>query len=405
MSECKKTSKWIWTFCAKHQCLSKFILTILLSLTGACTLTFLGWLLNSRPLFSTVVNSINNEWYINTFFSHNNTVISEPGHPNDITIVTVSDSFSSRKDIASVIRSVAAQKPKIICVDFFFHDNNSYDKTQNDSLQSAIADIKDSVTLVFVGFKGNNDYFSHSYFTKALELQYGASDFGGFGEYVRYFDGVPRISLKLSALLGVDTSALPKRFITNYKKKNFDGINIYNHTRLDTIPKIVDHDDIVLIGQSNSPYDLHTAPFTIKGNHKISGIEIIAYELSSILSYSNNLKSFDTEYPYMFLSFGCNALLYLLLSSLYVALINLLLFLNVQIKKKKKIKAKISNLNLFISPILFLFIEGLLILMCFRITTYCFFIPNISLLVASLIFVDPAFKISGNIIKSNCHNQ
>lgn len=119
MSECKKTSKWIWTFCAKHQCLSKFILTILLSLAGACTLTFLGWLLNSRPLFSTVVNSINNEWYINTFFSHNNTVISEPGHPNDITIVTVSDSFSSRKDIASVIKSVAAQKPKIICVDFF----------------------------------------------------------------------------------------------------------------------------------------------------------------------------------------------------------------------------------------------------------------------------------------------
>lgn len=259
--------------------------------------------------------------------------------------------------------------------------------------------------MVFVGFKGNNDYFSHSYFTKALELQYGASDFGGFGEYVRYFDGVPRISLKLSALLGVDTSALPKRFITNYKKKNFDGANIYDHTRLDTIPKIVDNDDIVLIGQSNSPYDLHTAPFTIKGNHKISGIEIIAYELSSILAYSNNLKSFKTEYPYMFLSFGCNALLYLLLSSLYVALINLLLFLNVQIKKKKKIKAKISNLNLFISPILFLFIEGLLILMCFRITTCCFIIPNISLLVASLIFVDPAFRISGNIIKSNCHNQ
>lgn len=398
--------------CSKYNRFARFFFTVLLALLCAVSLS----ILQKRPLASRVISFINQDWYMNTFFTHYNQVDEVPVYPIDIRIVNVADSFSSRKNIAAVIESVAAQKPRLIFVDCFFAENDSYDKSQNETLQKTIAGIKDSdsVDLVFVGFLSNQHQFKQNFFAKSLDLQFGASNFGGFGEFVPYYDSVPRISLKIAALLGADTASLPPHFITNYRTKDYRPLFVPDSLGLDTLSDI-NHNDIVLIGQLSSPYDVHTAPFVVKKNgYRISGIETIAYELSSILAYDEKAISKYGEYPYI-PSKWCTIIIYvsffLLSYAIYV------LFDEKKIKYKKIISKLIKKNSLLykifssffplVSPFLLLFLEILIVLACFFATTHFFAVPNISLLIASFVFVEPSYNCSKKLIKLifNCNEK
>ena len=411
--KCQKISKGFWRLCAKHKrlrCLTTFVLTMMFSLIGACALAGLGFLLKGWPLAATLVNSINNEWYINTFFTHKNLATRKnPAIPDDIIIVDVSDSFSSRKDIANVIKVVPKQKPQIICIDFRFQESASYDTNQNDFLQKTIAEIKDSVNIVFVASKRGAADFNHSYLTKPLGLQFGASDFGGFGEFVPYYDSVPRISLKIAELLGEETCALPNHYITNYRKKNFDSIDVSDSSSLLDL-ETINSSNIVLIGQSDSPYDIHDAPFSFdKTTNRIPGIKIIAYELSSILAYCNNLR-LNEQYPYTFFSWMCNIVLFFGFSILYFSVLVLVnkikrIMKSHIVKKKDFIRLMLLSADVILSPLVLIVVEIVIVVLCFVITGCCFKIPNIGLLAASLVFVEPAFLKSKYLVLSKITNN
>jgi len=369
-------------------------LTILCSLCCAVVLSIFGLILQNDPLVSMLIDTINNDSYMNIFYTHyndeKNSRDTAPYEPDNIIIVDVKDSFSSRKNISAIIESVAAQKPRLIFVDCFFAENDSYDESQNETLQKTIANIKDSVELVFVGYRNDKYEFKQSFFTKSLDLQFGASNFSGFGEFVPYYDSVPRISLKIAALLGADTAKLPPHFITNYRTKKYNSLCVPDSLGLDTLSDI-NHNDIVLIGQLSSPYDLHTSPFVVKNNgHSISGIETIAYELSSILAYDEKAKSKDCEYPYI--THSCPSLFwsigtYLIFSFLYACV-----YLLVDIWMEKRRHEKIWRLFCF--PLLLLIVEFCIVHFCFLITKSFFIVPNISLLIASLLFVEPSYNFS-----------
>lgn len=397
-------------FFSKHNRFARFFFTVSLALLCAVLLSVVGCL---WPLASRVIDFINQDWYMNTFFTHYNMVDEEPSYPNDIAIVNVADSFSSRKNIAAVIESVAAQKPRLIFVDGFFAENDSYDESQKETLQKTIADIKDSVDLVFVEYWNDKNELERSFFAKSLELQFGTSNFGGFGEFVPYYGGEPRISLKIAAILGVDTAKLPPHFITNYRTKEYNPLFVSDSLGLDTLSGI-NHNDIVLIGQLSSPYDVHTAPFFVKKNeYCISGIETIAYELSSILAYDKKAKSKYGEYPYI-PSKICTIIIYVLFFLLSYAIYVLFDYkikrkkiIGFPFKKSSSLYKIFSSLFPLVSPFLLLFVEILIVLACFFATTHFFAVPNISLLIASFVFVEPSYNCSKKLTKSifNCNEK
>ena len=358
-----------------------------------------GLLFPKGSLVNTLVDSTNNEWYINNFFSQKNSkeVLENACSDNfDIVIVDIKeDSLCSREKIAKIIEKVSVQHPKLVCVDFAFKDNDSFDTIQSNILQRTIAEVKDSVNLVVISSKGRHNEIEHSFFTQDLNLHYGLSNFFGFGEYVKYVDDtIPRISLKMAEMLKKNIHNLPDHFIVNYRPKSFNPVKLETDTdiaKIDTNHNFSDF--IVLIGQTENFEDIHVAPFFIlKDEHRISGTEIIAYELTSILSYLNDSKDKkkiheNNQHPYTFLPWYCNMISLLVMLVLYASIV----FLLNRCKRGWK---------WMLSPIVLLSLECLLIAGCFFIITERFFkIPNISLFAVSLLFVDPMCNLSMYLIK------
>lgn len=387
--------------CSKHSRISRFLITYGLSLGFAVVLSVIGVFFNkNKALVSLFINTINYDSYLNTFYTYYNTHDEIPYQPENIIIVDVKNSFSSRNNIADVLESLAAQKPRLILVDFFFENNDSYDIFQNEALQKSIANIKDSVELVFVGHLNKKGVFEKSFFAKSLDLQFGASNFCGFREYVKYYQGKPRIAIKMAALLGADTGNIPRHFITNYRTKKIKQLPVSDSLGLDTLSSI-NHNDVVLIGQTSSPYDIKRPPFAVnKEKDYLSGIETIAYELSSILAYDEKAKS-NYEYPYT-PSVMWSIIIYLFFSFLYsIAYVRSDILMD-KIKRKKIISLPykiISSFSPIVSPVLLLFVEFLVVVSCFFVTAHFFSIPNISLLIASFVFVEPSYNCSQKIIK------
>lgn len=382
----------------KHSKLCRF-LSPLLVIAGACALFGVGEAVRNCPLIGKLIESINHEWYMNLFFDTQNSHYENDITADDIVIVDMRETFYSRKNFAEVIQAVADQHPKLICIDVLFQDTKSFDTVQNKILSSTLERIKDSTKLVVVRSMGKDDSICHSFFTKQLDIPFGSAAFYGFGEYVRTHESLPRISLKAAMMLGVDTCKLPEHFYTNFRAKTFDTsymflnkFDITDSTSLSSL-KNIDTNSIVLIGQTNSPFDIHIAPFRDTGNSRqISGIKIIAYELASILALHNGEKK-TSSYPYTFCRCYVNFLLFVLFSFLYYLCVIFFNFLKKRCNPKcKLIKIFLSAFHVILSPILVILFECGVLLCCFFLTAKCFIIPNISLLFLSFAFVKPAYN-------------
>lgn len=336
-----------------------------------------------------MINSFKEDWYINTYYNEINSKKDVATGYDDIMIIDIKDSFSSRKDIADVIKTISHQKPQLICVDFSFHANNSYDDGQNRYLLETLKEIKDSTKIVVVSYKGNEEQICHSFFMDSLHLNYGLSDFYGFYQYVTYIsDTIPRISAKVAEMLGVNIMNLHQPFIVNYRNKDFRRRVVKDSIDLDYSIRGLE-DKIILVGNYNATEDIHNTPFLINGRHQISGVEIIAYELSSLLSYSMNDKSVE-RYPYTIPNWGWTFILGFLVSLLYVFVLRII------------ICSSISKLVVIITRTIFLVLaEVTIIFLCFTITEAYMIIPNILFFVTSIVFVDVLLEILNEVTKKN----
>lgn len=344
--------------------------------------------LSEDSLLVSLVDSFKGDWYINTFFSFVN--LNNPTAPDDsaIQIVDLKDSFVSRNDIAYVLEKVSSLHPRLICVDFIFRQSTSYDSAQNASLVECVNRIKKESPLVFVGYKGLSNSVTKSFFADSLNLELALTDFIGFSKYTPYVDNMPRISAFIAQQLEADLSSLPSSMVVNYRNKEFASVPVRDKDDVDYfISETLIKNKIVIIGQKDTTDDLLTTPFLINGRKQIAGIEEIAFEVSSILSYFNGTDN-TTCKPYLHMSWKWSIILYISLFSIYILILHIIHFL-----------LKREILNLLVKPILLLAIEIGLVCICFQITLHTCQIPNVVLFATSLLFVDFAYELSHYFIK------
>lgn len=338
-------------------------------------------------LVDTMIDTFREDWYINTFYTEVNASSETASGDDDIIIIDIKDSFSNRQNIADVLRTVSRQNPQMICVDILFTDNDSYDKGMSDYLLETMRDIKDSTKIVVASYKGNEEQICKSFFTDSLGISHGLTDFLGFYEFIPYIsDSIPRISTKTAEMIGIDVRNLPHPILINYRSKDFrrrvvkDSIDMaYSLRGL--------KDKIILVGKYNATEDIHSTPFLINGIHQISGIEILAYELSSLLSFSKNDKV-AYRYPYTYINSLWTFLFGFLMSLVYVMLLRMIICSDLSSLSKTILK-----------PLYLILAETFIVFICFAITESYMLIPNIIFFVTSIIFVDILLEILNEIIQ------
>lgn len=342
----------------------------------------LGLVFYFLPLFPegglvhTMITSFKEDWYINSFFTDINYSKKTVPGDDDIVIIDIKDPFTSRKHIAEVLRTISHQKPQVICVDFAFYSNESYVEEQSQYLLETLREIKDSTKIAVVSYKGNNEEITHSFFMDSLQIDFGLSDFLGYYKFVPYVsDTIPRITTKVAEMIGIDVRNMPNPIVVNYRNKEFRRRVVKDSLDLDySIRKL--KDKIVLVGKYNDIEDMHDTPFLVNGINQLSGIEILAYELSSLLSYSKNEKSLE-RYPYIILSVVWTFIFGFLASLAYVFFLRLILVSSLS----KPVITIIKALYLIATELFIIFY-------CFAITEAYLIIPNILFFVTSIIFVD-----------------
>lgn len=334
--------------------------------------------LSRDGLLAELVSNVNEEWYMNTYFSLRNSSPKEC-HDSTICIIDIKDSYSSRSDIAEVVWTLAAHKPKLICLDMTFAEGQSNDEKMSLHLLDTLSQIRHSTPLVAVSYKGNENEVKQSYFTDTLNLEYGLSDFLGFHPYVPSIDNHYRISAKVAQMAGMNLDLLPKNMVINYREKIFRQIPIFEKDDLAHLPDL--KDKILLLGQRNVPDDMHTTPFVIDQKRQIPGIDIVAYEVSTLLA-DRRSPDYGLFRHYQFCGTGLNLFLFMLMS--------LFFFLPYHFVRKL-----LNNHQIWLQWVKFVLLilaEYLILRACFVFTDWFFLIPNLVLFMLSTLLVEPVYE-------------
>ena len=396
---------WLWTLA-----LSLIIVLIIVIVSR----------ISEDSLIVNMIGTFNKEWYLDTFFSVNNAsdIDDKIDDVDDVVIVDLVDSFSSRKDIANVIKTVSLYKPKVICVDFTFAKSESYDKGQTEMLWKTISAIKDTIAIVFVDYKGISKSFRKNYMIDSLDLEYGLCDFD-FNDFYMYrkliYDSIPNISALVAQKAGVNLNFLPEPMVINFRNKEIvqNAVEDSAHMLSVITPEYVKN-KIVFIGQCSNPNDIYKTPFTINGKKQISGIEEIAFEVTSLISILDDRNN-KHRHPYIYMSITCNIFLFVGLFTIYFLFLEGIYWLlktMAVIRRPKLLNKKMYDVGSFlinkvvvfiIKSFLLLLVEWILFKICFFITASIFYIPNVAFLATSFLFADNAFQLSLN--KTNSYYE
>lgn len=362
-------------------CKCKKIVFLLMPVIISTLLALGVWLYISifnDSIISKFITTFPKQVYVNCFFSdldaksEKANLFFEDG--SDIVLFEISEGYTSRGDIARILYKLSKMKPRLVLLDFYFANSVTYDSLRTDSLYNAIKVINDSTKLVVVADK-NTDGISQSFFVNSLNVDYGVSDFVSCYEFVPYInDSIPRISTRAAELLGVDIKSFSYPIEINYRNRIFDNRHIENDATLDSLDPQLLRNKIVLLGQKDKGRDLHMLPFPIGGTNKVYGLDLIAYELSTLLTSTDGSID-ERRTPFRYLSFVEDVVVYIIMVLLYFIMVELAnLFRN-------------NVYQLFFKPCLLLFFECLVIVICFFVTEKYMIIPDVGLYVLSVPFI------------------
>ena len=280
----------------------------------------LDMLLRPDSLARDLAFSFNKEWYLNSFFDRLNR--NSVAHNVDgIVIVDIADNSFTRSFFAQVVSKVAAQHPKAIGIDVLFESEANHPSIQNQQLLDTLRQLKDSVPIVVAAYMEPSGHVVHSYFTEQLGLRYGYINQNGFTDYTPYYHNekeLPRLATAIAQSAGLTMQQVPDSFFVNYRAKLFATKEAIDSTsNLDYLLADIGPNDIVLIGQKNTPIDIIFTPFAVNdGWCQLSGIECVAYQLSSLIATTNGQHS-EVQLPYQRLSSFLNWTVVLVISFLF----------------------------------------------------------------------------------------
>ena len=360
------------------------------------------------PEMKELVEIVEEDWYINTFFDNIN---KEKGikETKDICIIAISDDISTRGNIARLLGRLADKEPHVIGLDIMFRGTANSDSIQSVALLDTLKNICNKKhTRIVIPISKNRGGLVYPYFTDSL-IKYSDCfnmgivsqdnlDLVNFKPYDEF--GCAKFSTRIAELVIGHSLKESKEFIINYRKKGWDndGDNIEIET-VGSIDSCLDSTDlygkIVIVGSTTEEYDLKDFPFEVNdGCNQISGTELIAYETNTILApYLQYERKYNYPYNKMPISF-CHALLILSLISFYFFLFCII---------EKYVIERFTSvwLEIFIKPILLILGEIFIINICFFITRNLMVVPSVVYIMTCLAFIEPAYKISIKVLHKN----
>lgn len=353
------------------------ILAIILSLCFKLVLSlFFTHELGEREL----LDPITNDWYINAFFtSCNNGTTAVQGN-EDIIIVNLADSASSRSDIAKVIEYIANGKPKVLGIDIFFPENND---TANIELLNAVRDARKKTNMVVSAYWDDiTEIICHSFFYNEDDsVNFGLVNQPDFTTLRLQYKGLPTFPSQIAKFAGKKLDCANRKAV-NYRTKCFRGDYITDSDNID-IGNV--EGKIVLLGNVFTPSDKKDLPFLIQGINQLSGIEILAYQVNTLLLDTQKKDEYQSPLEYM--NWG---------GDFFICIVALFVYLFVTIAINIIEKSRtywLSQALLFIMKFLVLAVsECIIIQVCFFITKEWLVIPDITWFVISIMFVEEIYK-------------
>ena len=332
-----------------------------------------------------IIDPISSDWYINAFFTKcNENQDSIPSGDEDIVIINILDSVSSRSNIAKIIETISDQHPKVLGIDIFLSENND---STNEAVLKAILHAKDSTNIVVSAYWDDvMDELRIPFYSSVLD----STDFGlvnqvSYTQLCTKYNNHPTFSAQVAKKYGI--VSIPTDKIVNYRYKEFCADWISN---VDSISVGDISNKIVLLGNTFTPSDKKDLPFVVGGVNQLSGVEMLGYEISSLLALNKKMDIFKTPLDYLSPVINlavciCSLMLYLF----FVFIINY-------------IEECRNNwwwkIIMIIGKLFFLIICELLIIQCcFRLTMYWLIVPDITLFIIAIIFVEEIHKNLPNI--------
>lgn len=344
-------------------------------------------------LFSCVVYCVFGRWlpyigidntnlsYLQEYYKSVNSTNSNGSTENyytadSIYILDIDDNIT-RDSLAAIIEDVMEYKPKVIGIDILFKINNS-----SDTLKNTIYKHADSIVIAQV--VDNDGFFKTNLFDPDEDyLHYGivnSYDFESYNPKTDYYlingKNYYHFAYEISKMFNPKLNIKFGKFIINYtntKLFNTDVWNFYGDPKDSTELRI--KDKIVLIGNSESLFDIHPMPFVIKGDMFLSGIHRHAYAINSLISENVAMKRMPIDT-------GWNVLLYFVMSYLYS-----LLYVYLTDKKKRFVNRHETAIKL-IRPSLLIIVVPILLLMCYVLTRYFNIIPNVVLFLITVFIIN-----------------
>lgn len=341
--------------------LNSFIKSLTITLGVFFISYILYYMLGSRLTMLQIDSS--NLSYLHDYYEKKNQSNSHYENADDIYILCADDTIA-RDSLAKIIETVFDYSPKVVGIDILFKDNKD---GRDKNLIKSIRNHSDSIVLAQV--IDDDGYFFPNLLDEEDSLQFGIVNSYDILEFPDSFYSVNNkqyrhfayeISKKYLPDLAIDS----KVFLINFSNTHFTNTDVDNFLNdPDSVKTRHIEGKIVLIGNSDSPFDIHPMPFMVDGQTALSGIERHAYAINSLISQEHSLKRLSV-------CSGQNVLFYILIILLYSFLYVIL------VDKQFKYVREFESALTIIRPLVLLIIVPLLLYGVYIYTEFGNIIPN-----------------------------
>lgn len=350
-----------------------------------------------RDLAFPVVNS----WYLNSFLNDKNTK-ENPKSNDRIVIIDIDDHWFTRGNFAYLLEKTLERKPSVIGIDFTFEKEDGYDDEDTNRLVKTLKQAAKTDAKIILAAYQDNDNLIQSFFTDSIAFPYGIVNQNSldslfhFNLFYNNDKTKPKFATAIAQSLGTQIDNISD-LIINFRAKGFTPIKIQDTSYLEYKLSFIPENSIVLMGEKG-PNDIFSTPFVMNnGFSQLYGIELMAYQLDTILAKGEKNKS-KYHRPFTELSFPLNIILVL-----FCFFVLNLIYLFFQLLFRSLITDK-CNKEFFLwiisfTEVLILFLCELGILMlCYYLTDNYSIIPNVVFLFLMALVIDRGNSLAEKII-------
>ena len=373
---------------------------------------------------SDIIAGVDQNFYMKFFYDIVNSTSDIPDvEDGEIVIINIQE--MSDNEIANVLLQIKEKNPAVVGIDKLFSD---HEYVENDSLLMAIRSLAPKVVAplylkrrILDKSIGKTDIDSAS-FCKGENNNLSNMGSVHLRDYYAPLDSMDiYLWQEQSGKLYRDTLGLMFDYLVAREsgllqhtvRKNMRSmfINYRNKRFLESSPRYLNDLDlegkVVLVGNPQGlTEDYHDLPFKVNDDTRLSGLNILAFSISSMITpFGNDTNNRQLTQAYSKASFPINAIFSFIYVLIYSALYSILFKLQDKVRdtikgKYKKTVCAIMT-GLFTTALLLLSELGMLYL-CFIFTKHLCIVPNLLGLIFSIVCVNIVFSPVSKVIEQEC---